>query len=144
VPFQFEIQPPYDLKTGGRCDFDPAQNIRHFWILCPDKPHAPQPNRTTARTDIRLETFSAGEPMFDADVKVMKPCRTRKLNRAWPVPDEFIATFGKVRLVREADDRTSHRGCHCATCAKYVAPELLAISDTNIRTFKCRRLRSGT
>jgi len=35
----------------------------------------------------------------------MKPSRTRKSNRSWPVPDEVIASFGSVRLIRNADGR---------------------------------------
>src|SRR5581483_11533051 len=35
-----------------------------------DKPHLPPPNTTTARTEMRLETYNTGEHMFDADVNV--------------------------------------------------------------------------
>ena len=70
VPFKFEIQHPYDLKTSDRYDFDATNNIHHFWVYFTDKPHAPPPNKTTARTEMRLETFSRGEHMFDGDVNV--------------------------------------------------------------------------
>ena len=70
MPFQYEIQHPYDLKAGDRYDFDPTNNIHHFWVYFTDKPHAPPPNRTSARTEMRLETFSHGEHMFDGDVNV--------------------------------------------------------------------------
>lgn len=70
MPFQYEIQHPYDLKAGDRYDFDPTNNIHRFWVYFTDKPHAPPPNRTSARTEMRLETFSHGEHMFDGDVNV--------------------------------------------------------------------------
>jgi hypothetical protein len=70
VPFKFEIQHPYDLKTSDRYDFDATNNVHHFWVDFTDKPHAPPPNKTNARTEMRLETFSDGERMFDGDVNV--------------------------------------------------------------------------
>jgi hypothetical protein len=68
IKFKYEIQHPYDLKTSERYDFDATNNIHHFWVFFSDKPHAPPPNKTNARTEMRLETFSAGELMFDGDV----------------------------------------------------------------------------
>jgi len=70
VPFKYEIQHPYDLKTSDRYDFDVMNNIHHFWVYSTDKPHAPPPNKTEARTEMRLETFSTGEHMFDGDVYI--------------------------------------------------------------------------
>jgi hypothetical protein len=70
VQFKYEIQHPYDLKTQDRYDFDPTNNIHHFWVFFADKPHAPPPNKTNARTEMRLETFSTGERMFDGDVYI--------------------------------------------------------------------------
>lgn len=70
VPFHFEIQHPYDLKVGDRYDFDPTNNVHHFWVNFTDKPHAPPPNKTTARTEMRLETYRTGERMFDGDVYI--------------------------------------------------------------------------
>jgi Alginate lyase len=70
VPFKFEIQHPYDLKTSDRYAYDPTNDIHRFWVYFTDKPHAPPPNKTTARTEMRLETFSEGEHMFDADVNI--------------------------------------------------------------------------
>jgi hypothetical protein len=70
IPFKYEIQHPYDLKTSDRYDFDATNNIHHFWVYFTDKPHAPPPNKTTARTEMRLETFSTGERMFDGDVYI--------------------------------------------------------------------------
>ena len=68
--FKYDIQHPYDLKTSDRYDFDATNNIHHFWVFFTDKPHAPPPNKTTARTEMKLENFSEGEHMFDADVKI--------------------------------------------------------------------------
>lgn len=70
VPFKYEIQHPYDLKTADRYRFDPTNNVHDFRVYFSDKPHAPPPNRTTARTEMRLETYRAGEHMFEADVNV--------------------------------------------------------------------------
>jgi hypothetical protein len=70
IPLKFEIQHPYDLKPSDRYDFDPTNNVHHFWVNFSDKPHAPPPNKTNARTEMRLETFSTGEHMFDGDVYV--------------------------------------------------------------------------
>src|SRR5580698_5791951 len=70
VPFKFEIQHPYDLKLSDRYDFDPTNNIHHFWVYFTDKPHAPPPNTTNARTEMRLQTYSTDERMFDGDVNV--------------------------------------------------------------------------
>ncbi len=69
-PFKYEIQHPYDLKTSDRYDFDATNNTHHFWIYFSDKPHAPPPNKTTARTEMRLETYNTGEHMFDGDVNI--------------------------------------------------------------------------
>jgi len=70
VPFKYEVQHPYDLDLKERYKFDAATGTHDFWVFFTDKPHAPPPNKTTARTEMRLETFSAGEHMFDADVNV--------------------------------------------------------------------------
>ena len=70
VPFTYEIQHPYDLKASDRYAYDPTNNIHDFWVYFSDKPHAPPPNKTTARTEMRLETFRRGEHMFDADVNI--------------------------------------------------------------------------
>ena len=70
VQFGYEIQHPYDLKTFDRYQYDPAADEHHFWVYLKDKPHAPPPNTTNARTEMRLETFHSGERMFDGDVKV--------------------------------------------------------------------------
>jgi hypothetical protein len=70
VPFTFEIQHPYDLKTSDRYAYDPKDDIHDFWVYFIDKPHAPPPNKTTARTEMRLESFSEGEHMFDGDLNI--------------------------------------------------------------------------
>jgi hypothetical protein len=70
LPFTFEIQHPYDLKASDRYSYDPKTDIHDFWVYFKDKPHAPPPNQTTARTEMRLETYNRGEYMFDADYYV--------------------------------------------------------------------------
>ena len=70
TPFKFDVQHPYNLKTADRYEFDPTNNTHHFWVYFTDKPHAPPPNKTTARTEMKLDNFSTGERMFDGDVNV--------------------------------------------------------------------------
>jgi hypothetical protein len=70
VPFSFDIQKPYDLEVKDRYRFDAATGTHDFWIYFADKPHQPPPNRTTARTEMRTESFRSGEHMFGADVNV--------------------------------------------------------------------------
>jgi hypothetical protein len=70
VPFKYDVQHPYDLKLSDRYEFDPTNNIHHFWVFFTDKPHAPPPNQTTARTEMKLESFSTNEYMFDGDVNI--------------------------------------------------------------------------
>ena len=68
IPLKFQIQKPYDLKVQDRYKFDAASNTHDFWVYFTDKPHDPPPNKTTARTEMRIESFSRNERMFDADV----------------------------------------------------------------------------
>lgn len=70
IPFKYEVQHPYDLPLKDRYKFDALSNTHDFWVFFTDKPHDPPPNRTTARTEMRLESFGKGEHMFDADVNV--------------------------------------------------------------------------
>src|SRR5690348_15560330 len=68
--FTYEIQHPFDLKTSDRYDFDATNNVHHFWVKFTDKPHAPPPNKTNARSEMRLQTYNNGEFMFDGDVMI--------------------------------------------------------------------------
>jgi hypothetical protein len=70
IPLKFRIQKPYDLQEKDRYSFDPASNTHGFWVYFTDKPHEPPPNKTTARTEMRLDSFRTGEHMFDADVNI--------------------------------------------------------------------------
>jgi hypothetical protein len=70
MTFKYEVQHPYDLDLKERYKFDPTNNLHDFWVFFTDKPHDPPPNRTTARTEMRLESFTNHEHMFDADVNV--------------------------------------------------------------------------
>lgn len=70
MKFKYEVQHPYDLKLSDRYRYDAKTDTHDFWVYFSDKPHAPPPNQTTARTEMRLETYSTGEHMFDADVNV--------------------------------------------------------------------------
>ena len=70
ILFTNEIQHPYDLKPGDRYDFDAANNIHHFWVYFTDKPHAPPPNKTNARSEMRLQSYNNGQFMFDGDLNI--------------------------------------------------------------------------
>jgi hypothetical protein len=68
VPFTYEIQHPYDLKTEDRYSFDSATNTHTFWILHTDKPHLPPPNHTAPRTEMRFfNDYKSGQHMFEGD-----------------------------------------------------------------------------
>src|SRR5947208_8286723 len=59
--FEFEIQKPWDLKLEDRYAFDPATNTHRFVVYGTDKPHQPPPNRTNARTEMRIhDTYTTG------------------------------------------------------------------------------------
>jgi len=70
MPFKYQVQHPYDLDLKDRYKFDPTNNLHDFWVYFSDKPHAPPPNKTTARTEMRLETFTNAEHMFEGDVNI--------------------------------------------------------------------------
>jgi len=70
MPFKYQVQHPYDLELKERYKFDATNNLHDFWVYFTDKPHAPPPNTTTARTEMRLETFTNADHMFDGDVNV--------------------------------------------------------------------------
>jgi hypothetical protein len=105
VPFKFEIQHPYDLKTADRYDFDATNNTHHFWVYFTDKPHAPPPNQTTARTEMRLETFGTGERMFDGDVNV-------SAGTFACIAQVFDAAHGPVTMIIAHPDGTVTVGNH--------------------------------
>jgi len=99
VPFKFEIQHPYDLDAKDRYKFDPTSNTHDFWVFFTDKPHAPPPNRTTARTEMRLETYNTGEHMFDADVNI-------KPGTSACIAQVFDAAHGPVKMLIAHPDGT--------------------------------------
>jgi hypothetical protein len=70
MKFAYDIQHPYDLDLKERYKYDSTTDTHDFWVFFADKPHAPPPNKTTARTEMRLETFTSGEHMLDVDMNV--------------------------------------------------------------------------
>jgi hypothetical protein len=71
-PLKFEVQHPYDLKLAERYSYDKATDTHDLWVLDTDKPHAPPPNTTEPRTELRLQD-SAYQPgtglhMMDCDL----------------------------------------------------------------------------
>jgi len=104
IPFKYEIQHPFDLKTSDRYEFDSTNSVHHFWVYFTDKPHAPPPNKTNARTEMRLETFSAGERMFDGDV-LIKPGTFACIAQV------FDAKHGPMQMIiAHPDGRVTMRG----------------------------------
>jgi hypothetical protein len=70
-PYSFEIQHPYDLEVGERYSYDPKTNTHDLWVNFSDKPHAPPPNRTNPRTELRiLDNYTTGLHMFECDICV--------------------------------------------------------------------------
>ncbi|MGN6369119.1 MAG: polysaccharide lyase family 7 protein [Phycisphaerae bacterium] len=70
--YSFEIQHPYDLDVSQRYSYDPATKTHDMWVYFSDKPHAPPPNRTNPRTEMRiLDTYSTEPHLFEADICVM-------------------------------------------------------------------------
>ena len=53
-PCKFEVQHPYDLTLADRWSYEAGTDTQDLWVLGSDKAHLPPPNRTTARTELRL------------------------------------------------------------------------------------------
>jgi hypothetical protein len=74
-PLKFEVQHPYDLKLEDRYSYDKAADTHDLWVLETDKPHAPPPNKTAARTEFRLKDDNykpdTGQHMLDCDMFIM-------------------------------------------------------------------------
>jgi hypothetical protein len=70
-PLKLDVQHPYNLKLEERYSYDKATDTHDLWVLGTDKPHAPPPNKTTSRTEIRFEdTYKpdSGLHMMDCDM----------------------------------------------------------------------------
>jgi hypothetical protein len=105
TPLKFEIQRPYDLEVKDRYHFDEPSNTHDFWVNFTDKPHAPPPNHTTARTEMRLENYHSGEHMFDADVNISPGCFAC-------IMQVFDAAHGPVTMLIAHPDGTVTVGNH--------------------------------
>jgi hypothetical protein len=74
-PLHYEVQHPYDLKLEDRYSYDKAADTHDLWVLASDKPHAPPPNKTAARTEFRLKDenykFVTGLHMLDCDMFIV-------------------------------------------------------------------------
>jgi hypothetical protein len=74
-PLRYEVQHPYDLKLEDRYSYDKATDTHDLWVLASDKPHAPPPTKTAARTEFRLkdENYKAdtGLHMLDCDLFIV-------------------------------------------------------------------------
>ncbi len=71
----YEVQHPYDLKLEDRYSYDKATDTHNLWVLASDKPHAPPPNKTAARTEFRLKDDNykpdTGLHMLDCDMFIV-------------------------------------------------------------------------
>jgi hypothetical protein len=102
--FTYEVQHPYDLKLGERYRYNPFTDTHDFWVFFTDKPHAPPPNRTTARTEMRLETYNTGEHMFDADYYISPGTFAC-------IAQVFDAAHGPMQMIiADPDGRITMRG----------------------------------
>lgn len=74
-PLNYEVQHPYDLKQDARYSYDSATDTHDLWVLDTDKPHAPPPNRTEPRTELRLRDDNykpgTGLHMMDCDLFIV-------------------------------------------------------------------------
>jgi hypothetical protein len=105
IPLKFQIQRPYDLEVKERYSFDPTNNIHDFWVYFTDKPHDPPPNKTTARTEMRLASFKNNEHMFDADVNIVPGSFAC-------IAQVFDAAHGPVTMIIAHPDGTVTAGNH--------------------------------
>ena len=70
-PLKIDVQHPYNLKLEERYSYDKATDTHDLWVLGTDKPHAPPPNKTEPRTEIRfVNTYTpdSGLHMMDCDM----------------------------------------------------------------------------
>ncbi len=74
-PLRFDVQHPYDLKLEDRYSYDKATDTHDLWVLESDKPHAPPPNKTAARTEFRFKDENykpdTGLHMLDCDLYIV-------------------------------------------------------------------------
>jgi len=99
IPLKFKIQKPYDLEVKDRYSFDSTNNIHNFWVYFTDKPHDPPPNKTTARTEMRVDGFTTGEHMFDFDVNISP-------GTSACIAQVFDAAHGPVTMIIARPDGT--------------------------------------
>lgn len=70
-----EVQHPYDLDLAQRYSYDKATDTHDLWCLGTDKPHAPPPNKTEPRTEIRIIDPNykpgSGLHMMDCDMFIV-------------------------------------------------------------------------
>lgn len=70
-PLPIDVQHPFNLKLEERYSYDKATDTHDLWVLGTDKPHAPPPNKTEPRTEIRfVDTYTPGSGlhMMDCDL----------------------------------------------------------------------------
>jgi hypothetical protein len=84
VTLKYDIQKAWDVDVSQRHSYDPATDTHRLWILRGDKPHAPPPNRTGPRAELRFwDEYYAGEHMFEADVYIVRPTTDACIAQIW-------------------------------------------------------------
>jgi len=84
APLKFDIQKAWDVDVKDRYRYDAATGTHTLWILKGDKPHAPPPNRTGPRAELRFRNdYLTGEHMFDADVYIVRGTTDACVMQIW-------------------------------------------------------------
>ncbi len=79
LPVTYDIQKPWDQDLSQHHRYDPATDTHFLWVNKGDKPHAPPPNHTGPRAELRFRNdYLTGEHMFESDVYIVggsaNPC----------------------------------------------------------------------
>jgi len=105
-PLKFEVQHPYNLKLEDRYSYDKATDTHDFWVLDTDKPHAPPPNKTEPRTEMRiLDDYKAGSGlhMMDCDMFITPgtfACISQVFGGTGPMCIIIVDTNGTISDLR--------------------------------------------
>ena len=108
VPFKFEVQHPLTISTSkvATNSTPPATRTISGFFFKDKPPTFRPPNETTARTEMRLENFTNGEHMFDADMCI-QPGTFACIGQV------FDADHGPVTMIVAHPDGTVTIGRDC-------------------------------
>jgi hypothetical protein len=84
VPLKYDIQKAWDVDVSQRHSYDPTTDTHRLWTLRGDKPHAPPPNRTGPRAELRFwNEYYTGEHLFEAEVYIVRPTTDACIAQIW-------------------------------------------------------------